>query len=268
MSLNKRLINTGGAGGRVCGSIVGAELTGINYSFPVNIDAYSINLDGTKMLIMDGAFAKIYNMSVAYDITTLSEDVGNNINLATFTGLSGWYGCLFNNDGTQVAFHSLNASSVYYFNLSIPYDLTSNGAIQTIAFNDVDGARGYGLHWNGNGTTLTVGRFVTTVISQWSVTTAYDFSTVNLGSSLGTYTLQTGNYASGFNNDGSKFFAHNGGIFYEYDVVNYDINTMVYRGVTNAALAGNILSNIQSVPSDNSKIFMENASNVFEISLC
>lgn len=88
----------------------------------------------------------------------------------------------FNNDGTK--FFNANASSIRYYDLSTPYDLTTRGSAQTCSFNVSLGA----FCFNADGTTFYAVPYSPssgTVLYKWSLDTAFTLpSSLNTSSAV------------------------------------------------------------------------------------
>ena len=117
------------------------------------ITGFHIKSDGLSAILMTttGAGAneviKDYSLSPAWDITTLS--LGNTTNISGSTGGNAW-GVYVKDDGTKAFVSASVSSTVFEYNLSTPWDVSSISFVQSnTAFQGV-GARGVYLSTTGD----------------------------------------------------------------------------------------------------------------------
>ena len=191
------------------------------------------NNDGTKMYVADDAADTIFE----YDLSTawlVSSAVYNSVNKNISTEETNITGIHFSSDGTKMYMVGTLTDSVYEYDLSVAWDLSTcvytspkikisneDSSPTSICFNG-DGSKMYMI---GN---LTDDAFQYTLSTPWDITTCnYDSVTISLGQ-------DTNPYGIDFNHDGTKMYVI--GIvtnkLFQYDLsVAWDISTVIYSGL-------------------------------------
>lgn len=188
------------------------------------------NNDGTELLVSDifSGFIYQYNLSVAYDISTMSYssssfDVTNED--------AGPYGIRWDNNGNDLIYLGGNNDKIYEYDAGTPYDISTlsfNANSSSIAedFVPTDFA------WNDDGTKIHVLGGFNNTIFEYDLSVAYDITTITYNSNNHNFNSEdTDMQAMTFNDDGTKLFMAGVQTFYEYDLgVAYDITTVSYSG--------------------------------------
>jgi DNA-binding beta-propeller fold protein YncE len=230
------------------------------------------NPDGTKMYVLgednDNIFQ--YTLSTAYDVTTASYYHSLNV---TPQDVNGWQ-IAFNNNGTSIYFVGVTNNSVYQYDLTTAYDLsTASYASKSFSFSTQEGSP-RGLAFNSDGTKMyTVGTSNDTVY-QYSLSTAYDVSTASYDSVSFSVSSQDPNpIGLQFNSDGTKMYilgSSNYTIFqyslstgFDISTASYDSVSYNYNSVSGAATFGFTFN------ADFTKLFVATATsgNIYQFSL-
>ena len=189
-----------------------------------------LNNDGTKVFVTDSGTSRVYeyDLSTAYDITTLSY---NNVNKHHVTnGGDGGYGLEFNNDGTKMIIWSSGWGGTLEYDLSTPFSLAtaSSNPSQRVQFS---GYKLYGMKFNPDGTKLFSINDDDNKIYQWNLTTPYDTSTMyqekrkNMRFGFLISSQDTSVQGVELNGDGTKMYV----IGFQNDkIYQYDISGVIY----------------------------------------
>jgi len=113
---------------------------GVSSAFSYNFSHFQMSRDGTKGFIKDYSGNNIYqyNLSTAWDITTMSTTAANTISYTTPSGNWVERGLHFNTDGTELYFilSSFGATAfaikAYKYVLSTAYDLSTAATVDVI----------------------------------------------------------------------------------------------------------------------------------------
>lgn len=168
----------------------------------------AFNLDGTKMYAIDTSSKAVYqySMSTAYDISTASYD---SVSLDISSQTNSATGLNFKPDGTKLYYTDLVDDKVKQWDLSTAFDLsTASYSTQSPSINS-QAPLPLGSAFNSNGTKLYLTSYSNATIFQYSLSTAYDVSSLSYDSvsfslaSLGTNAR--GNVS--FNTDYTKMYA-------------------------------------------------------------
>mgnify|MGYP000677804287 CR=1 FL=1 len=112
-------------------------------SFSVTQDSsprdFHFNSDGSKMFILGSTNRSIYqfSLSTAYDLSTTSYD-SVSLSVAFSTSMLHFH---FNGDGTKIYVGSGATWTIYERQLPGAYDISSESAVSTFGYNDVEGQR-------------------------------------------------------------------------------------------------------------------------------
>jgi sugar lactone lactonase YvrE len=169
------------------------------------------NNDGTSMYICgsDNDTIYQYTLTTAYDVSTASYaskslSVGSqDTNPWSFT---------WNNDGTKLFLAGRNTGTVYEYNLSTAYDV-STGSYSSVSFSIASQlADPDGIEFNSDGTKMFISKVSSPTLFQYSLTTAYDVSTASFDNVFYNYSANASDsYGIAFSSDGTKFYAVNRG---------------------------------------------------------
>lgn len=173
--------------------------------YPHSVD---FNLDGTKMYVVDlvNDAAYQYSLSTAYDISTASY---SNVSLDISSQSTVPVELKFKSDGTKMYVVDIVDDTVKQWNLSTAFDIsTASYSAQSPSFNS-EVPTPLGAAFNSDGTKLYLTSYSNTSIFQYSLSTAWDITTLSYDSvsfSLASRgTNARGNVA--FNTDYTKMYA-------------------------------------------------------------
>jgi sugar lactone lactonase YvrE len=161
--------------------------------------------DGLKFYVVGNSNDTVYqySLSAAWDMSTASYDsVSFSISQDTVP-----YGVTFNDDGTKMYILGLINDSVFQYSLSTAYDLsTASYDSVSFAFTSQDTAP-LGFVFNNDGTKAFMSGTTNDNVYQYTLSTAYDISTLSYDSVAFSVSSQV-QVPSGitFNNDGSKMY--------------------------------------------------------------
>lgn len=176
------------------GSGHGDDLTGMRF-----------NDDGTKLFIVDRSADQVFEFSltIAYDITT-SGTVDADI---PTSGEGSPRSIEFNNDGTELYVLGNQGDDINTYTLTAgAYDLSSGASNSVSTFSTTENVP-RALLINDDGTTFYIGGATDDEIKEYTLGTAYDFSsTVTLISSFAFPTAEITPHGIVFNSDGTKAF--------------------------------------------------------------
>lgn len=266
MSLNKRLINTGGAVDTSCPNVISPTFSQ-SYTLPYTANNQSIRWksDGSMFFILAGTTIKKFTTSTAFDISTSSYVSGNDLALSSATTSFD-----ISSDGTTIIV-GLIASiyRMYEYTLSTAFNpstgsLTSSGGYWGVPVYDVNFSND-GLQLNFNftfspGTGIGNTRHLT-------LTTAYDMDSRD---GLG-YTSSIGDGRYTYNADGTKMFEiqNTTNTIKQYSLSTaYDTRTAVDTGISydvsayetspNKCVFNNDLSKMYVVGANSNKVIEYN----------
>ncbi len=166
----------------------------------------AFNNDGTKMYIVGSSNGRVYqySLSTAFDLSTASYD---SVSFSVASQDANPLDMVFNNDGTKMYIVGASNDRVYQYTLSTAFDL-STASYDSVSFSlaSQDG-RPYGVAFNSDGTKMyMVGRDSSSV-NQYTLSTAFDLSTVSYDSVSFSVASQDANpYGVVFNNDITKMY--------------------------------------------------------------
>jgi sugar lactone lactonase YvrE len=142
-----------------------------------------------------------YNLSTAYDLSSASYNQSFDVSGEDTNPR----GVTFNGDGTKMFVTGADNDSVYSYNLSTAYDISSASYNQNY---DVSGQDGDppDVTFNGDGTKMFVTGRKSDSVYSYNLSTAYDLSMASYNQSFDV--SGQGNNPTGvtFNGDGSKMF--------------------------------------------------------------
>lgn len=170
--------------------------------------------DGTKMYICAGNPAieiVQFTLSTPWDITTATDDA-TPLDVSSEDGAPN--SIVFNNDGTKLYMCGANTRTVYQYDVSTPWDLStasysSNSLDTSIEFATF--ARG--IFFDTTGTRLFIGEWTSVYIHEYLLTTPWDLSTA-------TYTHRTFDASNESTAVQGIFFRPDGSNFYTVDFDN------------------------------------------------
>ena len=164
------------------------------------------NNDGTKMYLIGSGNDSVYqySLSTAFDLSTTSYD---SVSFSITAQDEGARGITFNNNGTKMYMVGQNTASAYQYSLSTAFDL-STASYDSVSFNFSSQESGStSIAFNNDGTKLYMVGTVNDTMHQYSLSTAFDLSTVSYDSvSFNVSSQDTVPQGLAFNNDGTKLY--------------------------------------------------------------
>ena len=189
--------------------------------------------DGTKMFIVGktGDDVNEYTLSTAWDISSASYSQNFSVS-AQDTSPTGIF---FKSDGTEMYITGSQNDSVYQYNLTTGWDVSTASYDSALSFNSGSGSPGEGLpediHFKSDGTKMFMVGGVGDKIQEYTLSTAWDLSTATwAGSSENFSTAPQDSAPKGvfFKSDGTKMFliGQAGDALHQYDVSTaWDVST-------------------------------------------
>ncbi|PSO44401.1 MAG: hypothetical protein BRC23_01170 [Parcubacteria group bacterium SW_4_49_11] len=163
----------------------------------------TFNGNGTKMFVVghDTDSVYSYNLSAAYDIGTASYNQSFDV-----SGEDTYpQDVTFNGNGTKMFVVGHNTNSVYSYNLSAAYDMSTASYNQSFDVSGQD-SQLQNVAFNGDGTKMFVAGDDTDSVYSYNLSTAYDLGSVNYNQSFDVSGEDTWPTGLTFNGDGSKMF--------------------------------------------------------------
>ena len=174
--------------------------------------------DGTKMYIIGrtGDDISQYSLSTAYDISTASFD---SVSFSVSAQAAFPTGMRFNNDGTKVFICDRNNHSLFQYSLSTAYDI-STASYDSVSFDlSAQFEAPTAISLNGDGTKMFTISANTRLMYQYSLSTAFDLSSISYDSVTFALENSAGDPAGmTFNSDGTKMYVadYNTDSVYQY----------------------------------------------------
>ena len=203
-----------------------ASAIGYNYTADIqdnNARFVTFNPAGTKMYLGGVVNNTIYQYSLnsAFDLAgaSVSRDTSKTFTITNASGVSSvnLNGMIFNNDGTKM--YITNSDRIEQYSLSTAYDISTasydsiNFVVTSQETSPTD------AKFNSDGTKLFVIGSGSDAAHRYTLSTAYDLSTISYDNISFNVLSKVGNARSlNFNNDGSKMYiSHlNGGAIYQW----------------------------------------------------
>lgn len=165
----------------------------------------TFNNDGTKMYISGGQNDSIYQytLSTAFNVSTASYDsVSFSVNSEETNPTS----LLFNNDGTKMYVVGPGSDKIHQYTLSTAFDL-STASYDSVNFSLFPDGVPSSVEFNNDGTKMFVGTTTSDSILQYSLSTAFDISTLSYDRVIFSVANQDASPgAIAFSNDGTKMY--------------------------------------------------------------
>lgn len=192
-------------------SVVGygvSEATGeasITLTEPSQASYIEFKSDGTKMFVLDESNGDIceYDLSVAWDVTSKSY-----VDKFTLRGSSTEGGVAFKSDGTRIIYS--HGGTFYQRTLSTPWDVSTAGSEGS---SGSIGSYSHGFRFNPDGTKVFVLRKYEYRIKSYSLSTAWDITSLNTTAVEDYYLGSTHGipYGLDFNADGTTLWLYHDG---------------------------------------------------------
>ena len=201
------LLLSGGAGN------TGYDIANASYSdtsFSVNSQlpestGVAFNSVGTKMYVIGDANQSVfeYNLSTAYDVSTSSY---NSVSFNVSGQDTSPTDVIFNNDGTKMYIAGYTSQALYQYSLSTAFDL-STASYDSVSFSVASQSSPSGFSFNDIGTKVYIVSFLSDLLYQYSLSTAFDLSTASYDSvSFSVASQETDPRGVQFNTDGTKMY--------------------------------------------------------------
>ena len=184
------------------------------------------NADGTKAYRVGYSVRSIfqYSLSTAWDISTASYD---SVSFSLPSPIAVPYGIEWNGDGTKFVVCDSSTGDLYQFSLSTAYDISTTNSTPT-TYDPSETTSPDAIKFNNDGTKAFVIGQGNDTVYRYSLSTAYDISTMSYDSN--SFTYPSGYYGTGleFNSDGTEMYLqdHVGNSLRRYTLSTaYDLST-------------------------------------------
>ena len=185
------------------------------------------NADGTKMYRTGYSSTKAifqYTLSTAWDISTASY---NSVSFSLPSPIAVPYGIEWNGDGTKFVVCDSSTGDLYQFSLSTAYDISTTNSTPT-TYDPSETTSPDAIKFNSDGTKAFVIGQGNDTIYRYSLSTAYDITTMSYDSN--SFTYPSGYYGTGLelNSDGTEMYLqdHVGNSLRRYTLSTaYDLST-------------------------------------------
>ena len=174
-----------------------------------NPKGVTFNSDGTKFYVVGTAYndVKEYNLSTEWDVNTASYSQAFSISSQDTNS----QGLTFSADGTKMYVIGIGNWSVYQYNLSTAWDVSTASYAQSFVVSSQD-IYPLDLCFKPDGTKMYVAGNQNDSVYEYDLSTAWDVSTASYSSkalSAGSY--ETSPYGVAFSSDGTKVYVVGGG---------------------------------------------------------
>lgn len=226
--------------------------------------------NGSKMYVTGtGNIVYQYTLSTPYEVSTASYNfVSFSVSAQEYTTRA----LTFNNDGTKMYITGSGSDFLYQYTLTTPWDIDSASYDSVSVDLDDQDFNPYGIEFNNDGTKFFMIGLSGDDISEYTLSTAYDISTLNYAFTIFSINEDSTPYDFTFNDVGSKLFVVGGSsdAIYQYSLSTpYSLSSVSYDGVSFPT--GDIESTVTAIKFNNTgtKIYLLGTSNdtVFEFNL-
>ena len=222
---------------------IGQYINGASTSFNTSATAggaprgITFNNDGTKLYLIEanGDYVHEYNLSTAWDTTTLSDNGWKNPGAY----VSEPHSLVFNTDGTKLFITDRLGADIEELTLSTAYDIqtASHDTNDGIRITDQDSSP-KGLAFNTDGTKMFVTGDANDKIYEYTLSTGWDVSTASYVDALDVSSQDNDVEGLSFTANGTRMFMAGGqnDKWYEWSLsTGYDISTATYKGSQSTA---------------------------------
>ena len=159
--------------------------------------------DGTKMFVMGYSNKSVYryDLSTGWDITTASYVTSKSV----YAQAVGPLDVTFSGDGTTMFVVDTNSDSVYRYDLSTAWDITTASYVTSKSVYAQD-ANPFGVALSGDGTKMFVIGLDSDSVHRYDLGTAWDITTASYVSLKYVGSQDTGPVGVAFSGDGTKMF--------------------------------------------------------------
>ena len=140
-------------------------------------------------------------------------------------------GVSFNNDGTILYMVGQNAATIYQYNLTTPYSISTASYASISLLVSSQDTQPLAIEFNSNGTKMFLMGGATDTVYEYNLTTAYNVSTATYSQSFSVTAQDPFPQDIAFNTDGTKMFmvGRSNNIVYEYALTTgFDLSTASY----------------------------------------
>ena len=231
--------------------------------------ALTFNNDGTKMYIggYNSDSVHQYSLSTAFDVTTASYD---SVSFSVASQSDTLFALKFNNSGTKMYVLDFNNKSIYQYSLSTGFDV-STASYDSVSFNlGSQDTAPYHFTFNNDGTKMFVVGATNDSVFQYSLSTAFDLSTVSYDSVSFSVAGQDGTpFGLAFNADGTKMFVVGTvtDAIYQYTLTTaFNVSTASYDSVSFSVAGQETAFKALAFNNDGSKMYIvgNNSNAVYE----
>ena len=189
--------------------------------------------DGTKMYALGGGSVFQYSLSTAWDVSSASYDSKS---LSVSSQDSNSSGIWFKSDGTEIYMCGFTNDSIFQYNLSTPWDVSS-GSYASISFDmSATSTQPRNMYFDSTGTILFLADTANPdKVFKFVLSTAWDITTISFSSSLDVSAQAAKAVDVVLNADGTKMYvadSENTNTIYQYTL----------KGSTSTVPAGRALS--------------------------
>ena len=194
-------------------------------SFPSGV---TFNDDGSRMYMIgfDSDSVYQYNLTSPFDVSTASFSSGDSFDISGQDGFP--TGVALSTNGTRMFVVGSNNDSVYQYNLSTAFDITTASfSFNTLNVGGQDGIPS-DITFNGDGTRMFLTGSLNTTVYQYNLSTGFDLSTASFSNnSFDVSSEETSPRGITFNNTGDRMFVIGfSDKVYEYSLTTgFDITT-------------------------------------------
>jgi len=183
---------------------------------------------GGRMYVVDGNSENIdqYDLSIAFDISTASFDD----EFSVFSQVGAPHSIDFNTDGSQMYVSDLDADSIFQYNLSTAFDVTT-GSFDVSVDVSTNCNNPRGMAFSDDGSQLFVSSTISDIIGEYNLSTSFDVSTATFDSSLDVSPQDGGPTGVTFNNGGNRMFVSGRGNNNVYQYIlstGFDVSTATF----------------------------------------
>jgi len=229
--------------------------------------------DGSKIFMIGSANDSIYE----YDLIFIGYDLNNlstvQVTKSVATEDTAPTGIAFNNDGSKVFMTGFGNASIYEYNLTTPYDLSTLSAVQVTKSVTSEDVNPFGIVFNDTGSKIFMVGNANASIYEYNLSTPYDLSTLSAVQVTKSVTSEdVAPRGIAFNDTGSKIFMVGIGndSIYEYNLsIPYDLSTLSAVQVTKSVTSEDAGPSGIAFNDTGSKIFMVGVGNdsIYEYNL-
>ena len=243
-------------------SVAGQDTTPTDITF---------NTDGTKMYVLGNESDSVYqySLSTGFDISTASYD---SVSFSVAGQETSPNDITFNTDGTKMYMVGGGAETVFQYNLSTGFNLStaSYSGVNLSVSGQTAGPSG--ITFNNNGTKMYILSFTTDSVFQYSLSTGFNLSTASYDSvSFSVVSQETSPRSLVFNTDGTKMYIVGTGsdTILQYTLSTaFDLSTASYDSVSLSIASRDTLPTGLTFNNDDTKMYLVGFSsdNVYQYS--